>query len=244
MRRPQSPALFTAAAVALLIGGCRRKDDEPLPPPAPPELSVVELRPAGGDAAEIDAPCVEIGADADGTLIVALANAGTTSVGEWLLRPPGTCGSVAACGFLRTVVEADLGEAPVEVLAATAAIPVPLAQIFGGEGGAGGAGVDRATVTITVTLLNDDGFPVRTAAGDRVETSFTVALSRPGSCTSSGEGGAAGAPPDGTGGAAAGASGAPAPAAGASGASREAGGEAATTAGAGGAAAGTAGSRR
>jgi len=231
MKRPEYSALFAAA---LLAYGCRRQDDEPLPPPVPPELSVAELRPVGGEAAEVDAACVELGADIDGTLVVALANAGTTSVGDWLLRPPGACGSVAACGFLRTVVELDGAEAPVEVLAATAAIPVPLAQILGGEGGAGGAGVDRATVTVNVTLLNDDGFPVLTAAGARVETSFTVALSRPGTCTNpedDGGGGAGGATVGPVGGAAgstalpggstaAGASGAPGAAAGAGGARR------------------------
>lgn len=193
MRRSGLCALFGAVGAALLAGACGREEDDPVPPPVPPELAVAELRPLGGPTAEVGDACVEIGADPDGTLVLALDNARTTAIGDWLLRPPGTCGSVAACGFLRAVAAIEGAAEQVEILSVTSAIPLPLAQLLDDEtvGAAGGGGI---SVDVTVSLLHDDGFPVRTADGERVETAFTVVLARAGSCDGGPDDGGGGAP--------------------------------------------------
>lgn len=194
--------LFDAIAPLLLVAACERDDAEPLVPPTPPRLAVAELRVVGGQPVNLDAPCVELGEAGTGTVLLTLAEGGPTSLGDWILRGPGACTGIEACGFLRATVGVSALEEEIEVLSTTSTLSLPLAALF-----AHASGEERSAVnaTVTISLLGNDGFAVWDAEGARVALSFDLVLAAPEGCahtpppfgSAGGGGGAAGAGPGG-----------------------------------------------
>lgn len=185
------PVLACLCDLTIACGG--KDDTEPVPPPEPPELVVTRLSAVGGPSFEPDAACVELGTDADQSLLVTLEGTSATSIGEWLLRPPGTCGSTAACGHLQARIDPETTSAgsagastgltdqfsyALQATGATTTLTLPFARPCPSLAPARECrGLDdpTGTHTLELTLRDDDGLVVL-APGDATPTTTTLTL--------------------------------------------------------------------
>ncbi len=75
----------------------------------PPTLAVLGALRADGQAFDTTAETIDWGCDARVTFRFGPREA-TGQLENWLLRPPGTCGDIVACGYLRVTLETDAGD--------------------------------------------------------------------------------------------------------------------------------------
>ncbi|MBI3202297.1 MAG: hypothetical protein HYZ29_12195 [Myxococcales bacterium] len=114
---------------ALVMTACG-DDDESTPPaaPPPPVLSIARVQGVGGPSWRPDDPgCVELGHDADQTVVV------TLELANFTLRPPGTCGSARVCGTAVLRVDPSGEAEALRVQAAQSTIEAGLATLGAGQ---------------------------------------------------------------------------------------------------------------
>jgi hypothetical protein len=179
-----------------LLQACGGDDDSPSEPPVVPSLGIARFATVGGEEFEPDADCVEVSADADHTLFVELRGSSATTIGDWLLRPPGSCRGEAACGHLQVRVDPEVvtDEADPEVekvryalqaTGATTTLALPFARPCPQTASADECvGIDELAGehTIEITLRDDDGFIVFDDDLNAVQVTATVNLAQPGGC--------------------------------------------------------------
>lgn len=133
-RGPSWIAARAGLAVACFVA-CSDEDTAPTPPPEPPALTIEGFLSSDGERLETFAPDETVGAPCDGLLAVLVGpvdNAGR--LGEWELRPPGTCGRIASCAYLVARLFDDSGAELATAAAATARVPLAVAQVPTGAG--------------------------------------------------------------------------------------------------------------
>ncbi len=175
-----------ASLLPLLVLGCGGDDEPPPEPPEPPELRIDGFLNVDGAAFAPDADCIELGSDQDRTLLVQLEGTSATSIGEWLLRPPGTCGSTAECGHLQARVDPqDVNEYALQATGATTTVALPFDRPCpqnASEGECLGFDDPTGQHTIEITLRDDDGIPVLDDDGAPVRVAVEVTLADPDGC--------------------------------------------------------------
>jgi hypothetical protein len=175
-----------AWGLLLFLQGCGGDDEPPPPPPDPPTLRIDGFVNGDGAPFDADADCVELGSDPDRTLLVQLEGTSATSIGDWLLRPPGTCGSAAECGHLQVRVDPqDVNVYGLQTTGSTTTVALPFGRPCPQTSSASECvGIDDPTGehTIEVTLRDDDGIAVREDDGAPVSASVDVTLGDPGTC--------------------------------------------------------------
>lgn len=109
-----------------------------------PTLSLVSITgaAAGGWRPGDAEGCVELGSDADGTVIVKLRLRG-----DWELRPYRNCGSRSRCGYIEVTAADASGEIVLRRSAASLSINLPLGPLGAGE------------YTFSAQLLDQNGEP-------------------------------------------------------------------------------------
>ncbi len=127
MNKAILPALGLAGA--LVVAACSGDDETASPAPLPPPgVAIVSVQGVGGPVwTPAKQGCVELGHDAEQTVVVTI----TTS--DFVLRPPGTCGSSRQCGTAVLRVDpSGTGEA-LRIEAAQVAIEAKLATLGAGN---------------------------------------------------------------------------------------------------------------
>ncbi|MBE7480519.1 MAG: hypothetical protein HS104_11120 [Polyangiaceae bacterium] len=160
--------------LCLALGAFGCGDDETTPPAPlpPPVVSIVSVQSVGGPSWKPgDAPCVELGQDADQTVVVSIDMTNSEGEATFTLRPPGTCGSERQCGTaLLRVDPSGEGEA-LRVSGAQTSLAAKLATLGTG------------TRIFRVELREADGDPVLDK--QTKETLFdeaTLEVKAPGGC--------------------------------------------------------------
>ncbi len=173
-----------ACLLIVVASGCGGNDDSPPAPPDPPRLRLDGFITVDGH--EFDASCAELGADADQTLLVQLKGSSATAIDDWILRPPGTCGSTAACGHLQVRVDPrNATTYGLGTTGATTTLAVPFAAPCPQTASSDECqGIEEPTGehTVEITLRDDDGYPVVDSDGSVVRLTVQVTLAAPGGC--------------------------------------------------------------
>ncbi|MBK8994880.1 MAG: hypothetical protein IPM35_03895 [Myxococcales bacterium] len=160
--------------LCLALGAFGCGDDETTPPAPlpPPVVSIVSVQSVGGPIWKPgDAPCVELGQDADQTVVVSIDMTNSEGEATFTLRPPGTCGSERQCGTALLRVDPSGESEALSVPAAQKNLAAKLATL--------GAG----SHTFRVELREADGDPVLDK--QTKETLFdeaTLEVKAPGGC--------------------------------------------------------------
>lgn len=157
-----------ALAVAFATSACGDDDETAAPAPLPPPtLSIVSVQGVGGPLWEPGKdPCVELGLDADQSVVVSFVAT------DFVLRPPGTCGSARQCGTALLRVDPSGDSDAQHVQAAQTSITAKLAEL--------GAG----SHTFRVELRDKNGEPVPDAeAGGTLASEVTLEVKAPGGCS-------------------------------------------------------------
>lgn len=183
---PRTHALrcrLTASTLAAIVLGCGCGDDDVgsqrTGPSGPPEIRIVELRPAGANPwrPDVDSGCVPRGRDGAGTLTVVLNDSGRLE--NFTLRPPRGCTQALQCGFVQlSVYELSSGESLdddveetliYQVAAASTTIAVPFNALPPGN-------AVTPRYVIRAELRDETGKPETNDAGVAYADSVTVSL--------------------------------------------------------------------
>jgi hypothetical protein len=138
LRRLNLSMLAPVCAVLLACGGDDAKTTAPIGPAGEVQLFVTGfLNDRGESYTENDA----IRLSCDDSITVELGPREGASLQNWLLKPPGTCGSFVQCGYVMLTLEAENGDTRVVTGASTAIVlPAPpglhrlRAELVNGEG--------------------------------------------------------------------------------------------------------------
>jgi len=103
---------LSSAALGLVVCAACNNDattvDTAVENADPPTLVVLGALRADGQAFDAKSKTVDLGCDARVTFRFGLRES-TGQLENWLLRPPGACGEIVACGYLRVTLETDGG---------------------------------------------------------------------------------------------------------------------------------------
>jgi hypothetical protein len=114
-----------AISVACGLAACSDDDDaDSATPTEPPTLEILGFRTSGGvtdaDVGELRLPCDrELGVQVGPQTVPG-------QLDNWLLRPPGTCGSTPNCGYFVASVASKTGDEALSTSSAATTIPMDL----------------------------------------------------------------------------------------------------------------------
>lgn len=136
-------------------------DDAPSPPPPPPELTIEGFLASNGERLERFDPGDTVDTPCDGRLTILVGPATNASrLGEWDLRPPGSCGRIASCAYLVARLFDASGTELAMAASALVQVPVDVSETPPAEGYRVTVELRQGSTGELVTVENDDGEPV------------------------------------------------------------------------------------
>jgi uncharacterized membrane protein YgcG len=155
-------SVLTAALATACGGDDSKKVDAPVGPSGDVELTITGLFNNDGESFErADADQVFLGCD--GAISLDLGPSDEGVLKNWLLKPPGTCGTFVQCGYVELVVDPSSSDSRM-LNGATTSFEV--------------TSIDPGRHVFEVTLLSDDGEPFlqeEEPVNDRLEVTLAAA---------------------------------------------------------------------
>jgi hypothetical protein len=167
--KPEAMSNKTLFALVLMAsastgcdGGDSKRSNAPVGPSGEVDLEIHGFYNNDGESfARDDADRIVLGCD--GSLGVELGPRESGGLRNWLLRPPGNCGSLRQCGYVELVVDPGGSGAPDKVASASVAFEVPPTR--------------PGQHTFEVTLYTDDGeefLQQSEAVSDRLDVTLSA----------------------------------------------------------------------